>query len=68
MLGLRGMVPAMALNAQRGGLLTVMSKRTPARTSDLLALGAIEAESAADAARGADISFAGPAPEPVPTS
>jgi 3-hydroxyisobutyrate dehydrogenase len=46
---------AMAMNARRAGLPTVVWNREPGRTADLVELGASAAESAAEAVRGADI-------------
>jgi 3-hydroxyisobutyrate dehydrogenase len=54
-LGLGVMGRAIAVNARRAGLPTVVWNRTPQRTRDLVALGARVADSAADAARRADI-------------
>jgi 3-hydroxyisobutyrate dehydrogenase len=54
-LGLGVMGHAMAVNTRRAGLPTVVWNRTPERTRDLVGLGAFAADSAADAARRADI-------------
>ena len=54
-LGLGVMGHAMAVNARRAGLATVVWNRSPERTRDLVELGALAVGSAADAARGADI-------------
>jgi 3-hydroxyisobutyrate dehydrogenase len=54
-LGLGVMGHALAVNAVLAGLPTVVWNRTPERTRDLLELGARAADSAAEAARGADI-------------
>ena len=54
-LGLGVMGHAMAVNARRAGLPTVVWNRTPQRTHALVELGARAADSAAEAARGADI-------------
>jgi 3-hydroxyisobutyrate dehydrogenase len=54
-LGLGVMGHAMAVNARRAGLPTVVWNRGPERTRDLVELGAIAAGSAAEAARRADI-------------
>jgi 3-hydroxyisobutyrate dehydrogenase len=54
-LGLGVMGHAMAVNARRAGLPTVVWNRTPERTRDLAKLGALAAASAAEAVRAADI-------------
>ena len=54
-LGLGVMGHAMAVNVLRSGLPTVVWNRSPERTRDLVELGALAADSAAEAARGADI-------------
>jgi 3-hydroxyisobutyrate dehydrogenase len=54
-IGLGVMGHAMAVNTRRAGLPTVVWNREPGRTRDLVELGALAADSAAEAARGADI-------------
>ena len=55
MLGLGVMGHAMAVNARRAGLPTAVWNRTPDRARDLVDLGARAADSAAEAARAAEI-------------
>ena len=53
--GLGTMGAAMAANLRRAGFEVTVWNRTPGRAADLVALGAVEAATPADAARAADV-------------